>query len=468
MAQVTCMKRGNFWQYRFEGAKIDGQRKRYTKGGFKTKKEAMEAGNRELAKYNNSGLRFVPSEISFSDYLDFWLKEYCYVNLKEITYEGYIKRIKNHIRPALGKYRLKSLTPAILQSFINQKFNEGYSRNTLNALKGILSGCMRYAVEPLGFIQTSPMVMVKLPSPRAKPKIPTRKKVRRTVEIDEWNKIITRFPYGHTCHIPLLLGYRCGLRRGEAFAITWEDIDFEKRTLSVNKQVQNINKKWTFCNPKYDSFRVIKLDDFLFETLKRAKEQQDRAYLYYNEFYTHLYENEEHQIVNEADETCKELHLINVRDNGTYIQPRVMQHCSRIIHYELGLMDFDFHSLRHTHTTMLIENGADIKDVQHRLGHKDVSITLQIYAHVTKNMQSRTIEILNMLPADGTGTSSLIEEYEKEADCTPSEIQKISLEAPRNPSVYAKNQGIVPFGGVQNCTPNIKWGYKRGTMSGIL
>lgn len=49
------------------------------------------------------------------------------------------------------------------------------------------------------------------------------------------------------------------------------------------------------------------------------------------------------------------------------------------------------------------------------------------------------------LPADGTGTSSLIEEYEKEADCTPSEIQKISLEAPRNHSVYAENQGIVPL-----------------------
>ena len=68
MAQVTCMKRGNYWQYRFEGAKIGGKRKRFTKGGFATKKEAMQAGTKALAEYNNSGLAFIPSEISFSDY----------------------------------------------------------------------------------------------------------------------------------------------------------------------------------------------------------------------------------------------------------------------------------------------------------------------------------------------------------------------------------------------------------------
>ena len=52
MAQVTCMKRGNYWQYRFEGAKIGGKRKRFTKGGFATKKEAMQAGTKALAEYN--------------------------------------------------------------------------------------------------------------------------------------------------------------------------------------------------------------------------------------------------------------------------------------------------------------------------------------------------------------------------------------------------------------------------------
>ena len=178
MAQVTCMKRGNYWQYRFEGAKIGGKRKRFTKGGFATKKEAMQAGTKALAEYNNSGLAFIPSEISFSDYLDFWMKEYCKINLKEDTCAGYQKRIKNHIRPALGHYKLKSLSPAVIQSFLNDKFNAGYSRNSLIALKSILSGSLTYAIEPLGFIQTNPASMVKLPSKRATPETPTRKKVR--------------------------------------------------------------------------------------------------------------------------------------------------------------------------------------------------------------------------------------------------------------------------------------------------
>ncbi len=449
MSQVTCMKRGKYWQYRFEGAKIGGKRKRFTKGGFATKKEAMQAGTKALAEYNSSGLAFVPSEISFSDYLDFWMQEYCQINLKEDTCKGYQKRIKNHIRPALGHYRLKALSPAVIQSFLNDKFNAGYSRNSLIVLKSILSGSLTYAVEPLGFIQTNPALMVKLPSKRATPETPTRKKVREVVPPERWNQIITRFPYGHSCHIPLLLAYRCGLRLGEAFAVTWDDVDFENHILRINKQVQEIDGFWTFYNPKYDSFRDIKLDDFMVETLWKATTQQDRARLYYDEYYTHLYENEKHQIVTQGDDTSREIRLVNVRENGTYIQPRVMQHCSRVIHYDMGYENFDFHSLRHTHTTMLLENGAEIKDVQHRLGHKNIQVTLQIYAHLTQKMQNRTIEILNQIPIDGSCTPNLPERGTETAIFTPNFESILPCTKSEKTSVYAGSRDHVSQVGVQ-------------------
>ena len=468
MAQVTCMKRGNYWQYRFEGAKIGGKRKRFTKGGFATKKEAMQAGTKALAEYNNSGLAFIPSEISFSDYLDFWMKEYCKINLKEDTCAGYQKRIKNHIRPALGHYKLKSLSPAVIQSFLNDKFNAGYSRNSLIALKSILSGSLTYTIEPLGFIQTNPASMVKLPSKRATPETPTRKKVREVVPSERWNQIIARFPYGHPCHIPLLLAYRCGLRLGEAFAVTWDDVDFEKEILQITRQVQNIDGFWTFCNPKYDSFREIRLDRFMLETLGKAKTQQDRARLYYDAYYTHLYENEEHRIVTQGDDTSKEIRLINVRENGTYIQPRVMQHCSRVIHYDMGYKSFDFHSLRHTHTTMLLENGAEIKDVQHRLGHKNIQVTLQIYAHLTEKMQNRTVEILNQIPIDDSCTSNLPERGTEAADFTPDFDFVLPCEKSEKSSIYAGFRDNAFQVGVQNCTPDKNLGYKRGTKHNIL
>ena len=77
------------WEYRFEGAKISGQRQRISKAGFKTKKDAEVAGAKALAEYNNSGSRFEPSDMSVSDYLDYWYENYCEVNLKYNTRRTY-------------------------------------------------------------------------------------------------------------------------------------------------------------------------------------------------------------------------------------------------------------------------------------------------------------------------------------------------------------------------------------------
>lgn len=392
MASVNVRKRGEKWQYQFEAAAVNGKRKQITKSGFRTKKEALEAGTKALAEYNNCGLTFTPSEISFSDYLDFWIKEYAQINLKETTVNNYIKKIRLYIKPELGIYKLKALTPAILQSYINKKFNEGFSRNTLLVLKGILSGSLNYAVEPLRYIKFSPMSAVKLPLQRAVPKTPTRKKEKYIVTEEQFNEIIERFPYRHTCYLPLQLAYRCGLRLGEAFAITWEDINFENNTLNINKQVQWNNKYWYFTDTKYKSDRIIDLDDFMINILKQYKVQQLKDKVYYGEHYTKLKVDDKNQI-NVIDGI--EINLINIREDGTYIQPRVMQHCFRIIHHKLGYKELDYHSLRHTHTTMLLSAGANIKAVQERLGHKKIDITLQVYTHVTDEMRKKTLDILN-------------------------------------------------------------------------
>lgn len=392
MASVNTRKRGQKWQYQFEAATIDGKRKQITKSGFKTKKEALEAGTKALAEYNNCGLAFSPSEISFNDYLDFWINEYAKINLKETTVANYEKKIRLYIKPKLGIYKLKVLTPAILQNFINEKFNEGFSRNTLLVLKGILSGSLNYAIEPLRYIKFSPMAAVKLPLQRAIPKTPTRKKEKYVITKEQFNDIIERFPYGSSCYLPLQLAYRCDLRLGEAFAITWDDIDLKNKKLDINKQVQYENKYWYFTSPKYDSYRVIDLDNNILYILKKYKQQQRKDKIYYGKHYCNLKINEKNQI-NEFE--GNEVNLINIRENGTYIQPRVMQHCFRIIHYKLGYKELDYHSLRHTHATMLLSAGANIKAVQERLGHKKLDLTLGVYTHVTEEMREQTLEILN-------------------------------------------------------------------------
>ncbi len=386
MAKVNTRKRGKSWEYYFEAAKIDGVRSKISKSGFNTQKEALAAGTKALNEYNNAGLHFVPSEISFSDYIDFWFKEYAEVNLKPETLVNYRKRIKNHIKPAFAKYKLKSITATILQAFINQKFNEGYSRNSLKSMKGILSKSFMCAVEPFGLIQSNPMVFVKVPSERAKSEIPTRKDPHIYITKEWIDKIFKRFPKGTSTYIPMCFSYRCGTRPGESFAFEWEHIDFEKKQIHIKQQVQwnNIEKVWYFSDPKYDSFRTVDVDDEFMKVLSEEYENQQRAKEFYGKHYTRLYENDNREL--NTDGIGREIHLVCVRQNGEFIIPRSMQHTSSIIHHELGFTDFDMHSLRVTHATMLIENGAPVKYVQNRLGHKKLEVTMQIYTKLSPLM----------------------------------------------------------------------------------
>ena len=100
---VSVRKRGNVYQYQFDIAPVDGKRKRVTKSGFKTKGEAEKAGIIAYNEYTQTGHNFTPSTISYSDYLDYWLKEHCEINLRYHTIRAYSNIIKNHIKPNIGK-----------------------------------------------------------------------------------------------------------------------------------------------------------------------------------------------------------------------------------------------------------------------------------------------------------------------------------------------------------------------------
>ena len=395
MAQVNTRKRGNLWEYYFESAGAGGKRGRITESGYKTQKEALAAGNDALSEYNNAGLYFVPSEIGFSDYLDFWMKEDCEVNLGPETIKNYRKKIKNHILPEFERYKLKSITPAVLQAFINRLFNQGFSRTSLANFKGILSKAFLYAVKPLKFIKDSPMVYVKLPSPRATSKVKTRKNPHIFLPQDIRTRIFNRFPEGTSTHIPMMFAFRGGARPSESFAFFWEDIDFVNAKITVNRQVQwdEDNKVWYFNNPKYDSFRTIEIDGEFVALLKREKLRQERARIYYAEKFVRVYENSKRQINTIGDGV--EVNPVCIREKGEFITPRNMLHTSSIVHHKMGCPDFDMHSFRKTHGTMLAEKGVPPKYLQYRLGHKNIKVTLQYYVEKTDGMVAQGVAVLN-------------------------------------------------------------------------
>ncbi len=407
MAQVNTRKRGSKWEYRFEIASVNGKRKQKTKGGYRTKKEALEAGTKALHEYNNSGFTFTQNDISVADYMDLWFEEYANLNYKYNTLLNYRGHIENHIKPKLGEYKLQSLTPAVIQKFINSLKLKGLSRSHSVGIFSTLSKALTYAVQPLMMIQFNPAKAVLIPKFEKKPKS------RYVISVKDFNKILDRFPFSNQYHMPLLIGYMTGLRISEAFCLEWKDIDFENKTLTVNKSVykryldeikQSKTTGWYIGTPKtYSSIRTISLDDYTLKVLGDERKRQLENRLYYGEYYTKLYKKEEkddkgntiYKII-ETDQNInlEKLDLIFVRENGEYTTPDSFKYCARIINHELKI-DFNYHSLRHTHSTMLIENGANPIDVQHRLGHSTVDTTINTYTHRTDQMSQNTIEILS-------------------------------------------------------------------------
>lgn len=392
MAKLNITKRGSKWQYSFEAAKVDGKRKRISKSGFDTKKEAMKAGTEALAEYNSSGLAFEPSNLSYSDYLDYWMKNYCEVNIKPSTVETYVGIIKNHIKPNLGFYKLSSLNPAILQEFINERYLNGYSKNYLSGFMGVLSGSLKYAVYPCGFIKENPMSYV------STPKFKHSNEDVKTITINQFNQIIERFPLGSSYYIQLMIGFHTGFRIGEVCALTWDDIDFKNKTIEVNKAMRKIKGKWFITTPKTESSnRVIKMGDTLMAALKKYKNLQSKNRLLYGEYYIQQYKDKDaslHSFSCNSDIFIPfdKIDLVCTKENGEMMTPDSFKYASRVINHSLNI-PFKFHYLRHTHATILIENGANMKYVQKRLGHAKLSTTMDTYSHVTQKMEDNSIDI---------------------------------------------------------------------------
>ena len=417
--QGGVRKRGTTWSYYFDLGKIDGKRKKKEKGGFRTKKEAEQALTAAMNEYNNAGTVFEASDITVSDYLDQWYDLHCKLNLKYNTQVGYLQIIENHLKPKFGIYKLKAINSTILQEYANSLKLNGYSKSHIVGILTVFQSALDYAIEPLHYISQNPMKSVKSPKVERKPR------ERIILTLDEWQRIIDRFR-DTRYYILLMIGFYTGLRISEAFALTWDDIDFEKRTLSVNKQIvkrnfgadvrkvvekkgkKELRSSWYFTTPKTPaSVRTVPFGETLYQALKHEKAEQLKNEMKYGEYYTiHVMKKEVDEKGNDMirvvpvqkciDSQLQRVRLICVAENGQYTSTDSFKFCSRVIHRELQLA-FDYHSLRHTHATMLIEAGVNVKNVQVRLGHTNIQTTLQTYVHDTEKMAEQSVDLFEQI-----------------------------------------------------------------------
>lgn len=399
MVNVTVDKHGDKWRYRFEGAKVDGKRSQFSKSGFATKREALDAGRKAATAYATTGEMVDPFTSSFSDLLTEWLEHYCKNHYKNKTYKGYTDSVKTYIIKELGKYSVQNVTTRLLQEFINTKFKEGYARATLRNMHTVLKSCFRYAVEDRHYLYTNPALGVRIPSHRVCAEH-GQDSVNPNVYLkpDVLDQIFAKFPEGTPAHLPLMLGYKCGLRVGEVYGLTWEDVDFENSTITVNRQMQYSGNpaSWYLTPPKYDSVRTINVDKECLALLKRTKIRQSQDRLRRGKNYVQNYVTKDNIVNVDAGEP---INLVNTRTTGYYCTPSTVRYASQIIREELHYPEFTFHSMRHTHGSMLAESGVPVKFIMERLGHSTVDVTVKYYMSVTDRMTQVGKEAIESLYA---------------------------------------------------------------------
>lgn len=377
MAVGHIRKRGNKWYYSFELSTVNGNRKRIERVGGASKKEAEKALRKALYELDTSGIHYDPSEISVSDFLDQWFERYG-INLSYNTKKTYLKNIEKHIKPVLGSYKLKHLQPDMLQDFINAKKIAGYKKSTVAQILAVLSISLSYAVQPLQYIKNDPSQYVKLPKFSAVINEDINKKVK-TFENIEFN--IFKEGFKDTAFfIPLMIGYFTGARVGECLALEWPRIDLENNIIKIRETLLDTKKgedRRTGPPKSKTSVRDIPFGSTLHKILKTYKLQQTANKLKYGQFYI-------------------KSNIVCTKTNGEPLTHNDMRYLTILCQNRFGL-HFNFHMLRHTHATMLLENGADLLDVSQRLGHKNLSTTTDTYAHVRPKMQNKTIGILEQI-----------------------------------------------------------------------
>lgn len=368
-------KRGKKWYYYFEDVHEDGSRKKVERVAGDTKEEAEQKLTAILSDINTTGRYFLGTDMRVKEYMKFWMENYVEMNLKYNTQQNYKFTISKHINPYLGSKKIKNLTPALLQEFINYEFKQGFAKKTLTIVHSVLKNSLNMAVYPWGLLKENPMIYVKVPRFEDHS---TTKKDLKIISLDTFDKINNYISPTNSFYIPLQLGFYTGMRVSEVCGLTWDNVDLQEGKIYVEKILVNYKGKWVFGTPKTKSSkRTIFIGQTLINILKQHRKIQSENRIKYADLY-------------------QDSNFVCTKENGENVTPSSAKSSTRKISKDLDI-SFNFHSLRHTHATLLLENGAKMKEIQERLGHSRISVTMDTYSHVTDKMRNETVDIMERL-----------------------------------------------------------------------
>ena len=341
-------KKTGKWLIQYRYTDWQGKRRKSTKRGFATKREAEEwLRNFLITQKADFDMKFE----------DFW-KMYCAdmeTRLREHTMrtKKYIVELK--ILPYFGNKRVNDITAADIRQWQNELIKMGYSPTYLKTINNQLSAIFNYAVRYYD-LKSNPCVKA---GSMGKSK---------AEEMDFWTgeefrKFIDSVMNKRLSYMAFMTLYWTGMRMGELLALNPKDIDFEKRTISITKSYQRLGKKDVITPPKTPkSKRVITIPEFLAADIK--------------DYMDSLYELQEN-------------------DRLFPITKYYLEHEMQRGIKESGVKRIRVHDLRHSHASMLIELGFSPLEIANRLGHEKVETTLNTYAHLYPNKQTKLAERLD-------------------------------------------------------------------------
>ena len=366
------IQRGGTWSYvvRERDPKTGKTKPRWV-GGYPTRAAARKA--RDEARHSvNRGTYVAPQDLTLSAWLDRWITAH-EVELKPSTARTYRANIDRYLKPAIGFERVQSLSPSQLSVLFREmresggKDGKALSPRTVEFARAVLRRSMQDAVLDR-IVEVNPVIGTKRPR-QLKPKHTTwtGAQLQAFLKVVEGDRLAPLWT----------LAAATGMRRGELMGLCWFDVDFDAAVISVDRSTTQLGKERVTSTPKNHERRRVAVDAHTLATLKSWKSAQAAEKLAWGEAY--------------EDTTG----LVFTWQNGSPVLPDYVSKSFVKAQLSIDIPRLVLHGLRHTHATLLLREGVPVHVVAKRLGHKDASVTLNVYADVIPEDDGHAVDVFS-------------------------------------------------------------------------
>lgn len=345
----------------------------------KTVKEAVK--KLEQLKYEvKHNLYFKETDVTFDTWFDTWIKTYKKPSVKAGTIDLYVQSYHCYIRPKFGKRRLRDVRNDQIQEFYNSMGEKGYSRNTLEVCRAVLNGMYTVAIRN-EMLQKNPVAHAILPKD-------SRQQSVKVLTLSE-QKIFLEYAKDNVYYPIYEIALFTGMRSGELRGLQWSDIDFDKEIIHVTHSLLYLNHIG-YCLGDTKTENSVR-DIPMLDNVKRIlKELHAKRFAKYQKNGIITIRNDEFSDLIFTSPSGRPINRDRFKAEISRVVARIQEDYKEFPHVTP-------HMFRHSFATRSIEQGIPPKVLQTIMGHKSLTTTMEIYAHVLPNTKAEEMKKLRSL-----------------------------------------------------------------------